>query len=213
MKVLVTGFDPFGGESINPAFEVIKKLPNKIENIQIFKLEVPTVFQKAINVTTGKIKEIEPDVIINIGQAGGRYSITPERIAININDASISDNESNQPKNIPIDNNGPAAYFSTLPIRGIVKEINNIGVPASISNTAGTYVCNNLMYGVLNYIHKNNLDIRAGFIHIPFLHEQVVNKRNIASFSIETLLEGIKAAIIACDKYKLDIDDISGEIC
>ncbi|SHF33655.1 pyroglutamyl-peptidase I . Cysteine peptidase. MEROPS family C15 [Caldanaerobius fijiensis DSM 17918] len=195
MKVLVTGFDPFGGEKVNPAFEVIKRLSSNIAGAEIVKLQVPTVFRKSIDVTIKAIEEEKPDFVLCIGQAGGRFAITVERVAINIDDARIPDNENNQPIDTPIDPEGEPAYFATIPIKAIVEAVKNEGIPAAVSNTAGTYVCNHLLYGVLNYINKNDLNIKAGFIHIPFLPEQVVDKPNMPSMSIETMVKAIEIAI------------------
>ncbi|WP_125154705.1 pyroglutamyl-peptidase I [Clostridium rectalis] len=195
MKILVTGFDPFGGEKVNPAFEVIKKLENTIGSIEIIKLEVPTAFNASIEKACEKIKEINPDAVICIGQAGGRSDITVERVAININDARIADNLKQQPIDTLIDEEGKNAYFATIPIKAIVNEIRKEGIPASVSNTAGTYVCNHLMYGVLNYIHKNSLNTKAGFIHIPYLTQQVIDKANTPSMSLENMVVAIKTAL------------------
>lgn len=195
MKVLVTGFDPFGGEKVNPAFEVIKRLSSNIAGAEVVKLQVPTVFRKSIDVTIKAIEAEKPDFVLCIGQAGGRFAITVERVAINIDDARIPDNENNQPIDMPIDPEGEPAYFATIPIKEIVEAIKNEGIPAAVSNTAGTFVCNHLLYGVLNYINKNDLNIKAGFIHIPFLPEQVVDKTNMPSMSIDTMVKAIEIAI------------------
>lgn len=195
MKVLVTGFEPFGGEKINPSYEVIKSLPDLICEAEIYKTQIPTVFNKSVNVLIKKIEKVKPDIVIMIGQAGGRHNITVERIAINVNDARIEDNEKNKPEDEAIDEEGLPAYFCTLPIKKIVEEIKKVDIPAAISNTAGTFVCNNLVYGALNYIHKNNLKIKAGFIHIPYLPQQVIDKPDTPSMSLENMKKGILKAI------------------
>ncbi len=195
MKILVTGFDPFGGEHINPAFEVIKALPDTIRGAEIVKLEVPTVFEKSIQTVADKIDEVRPDAVLCIGQAGGRFGITPERVAINVDDARIADNEGNQPLNRVIREDGDKAYFSTLPIKRMTQAVIEAGIPAQVSNTAGTFVCNHLMYGVLYHIAKHNYSMKAGFVHIPFLLEQVTAKPNTPGFSQETLVKGIMEAL------------------
>ncbi|WP_434630677.1 pyroglutamyl-peptidase I [Thermoanaerobacterium thermosaccharolyticum] len=195
MKILVTGFDPFGGEKINPAYEIIKRLSDLIDGAEIIKLQVPTVFNKSIKVVTQKIAEEKPDVVLCLGQAGGRYTVTVERVAINIDDARIPDNENNQPIDSLIDPDGEPAYFSTIPIKKIVNAMKMNKIPAEISNTAGTFVCNHLLYGVLNYIYKNKLNTKAGFIHIPFLPEQVVDKPNTPSMDLNILVNAINVAI------------------
>ncbi len=197
MKILVTGFDPFGGEKVNPAFEVLKKLRKNIAGAKIFLLEVPTVFGESISKVISAIEEQKPDVVLMIGQAGGRYEVTVERIGINIDDARIPDNKQNQPIDKPIDPEGPAAYFVTLPIKDMVQAIREAGVPASVSNSAGTFVCNHLLYGVLHYLAKNAPQIKAGFIHIPFLIEQAIGKTNMPSMGLNTMVTAIEAAITA----------------
>ena len=160
MKVLITGFDPFGGECINPALEAVKMIPENIEGAQVIKLEIPTVFRKSIEKIEEKIEEINPDVVISIGQAGGRFGVTPERVAINMDDARIEDNEGNQPIDVSIYEDGESAYFSNLPIKAMVKEMVDNGIPASVSNTAGTFVCNHVMYGVLYLVNKKYKNTR-----------------------------------------------------
>ncbi|WP_394011708.1 pyroglutamyl-peptidase I [Anaerococcus cruorum] len=200
MKILVTGFDPFGGEPTNPAIESVKRIDDNIEGAEIIKLEIPTVFHKAADVVEAKIKEVNPDVVLSIGQAGGRYGITVERVAINEDDARIEDNEGNQPIDVAIREDGAPAYFSTLPIKAMVEEIKKENLPASVSNTAGTFVCNHIMYQDL-YLAEKYGNIKAGFIHVPFLTEQVVDKKDTASMSLEDIVKGLNAAIRAIVKY------------
>jgi len=197
MKILVTGFDPFGGEKVNPAFEVLKKLKKNIAGAKITLLEVPTVFSESVAKVIAAIEKQKPDVVLMIGQAGGRYEVTVERIGINIDDARIPDNKNNQPIDKPIDPEGPAAYFVTVPIKDMVQAIRKSGVPASVSNTAGTFVCNHLLYGVLHYLAKNAPHIKAGFIHIPLLIEQAIGKTNMPSMGLTTMVTAIEAAITA----------------
>ena len=206
MKILVTGFDPFGGEPTNPAIESVKRIDDNIEGAEIIKLEIPTVFYKAADVVEAKIKEINPDVVLSIGQAGGRYGITVERVAINEDDARIEDNEGNQPIDVAIREDGAPAYFSTLPIKAMVEEIKKENLPASVSNTAGTFVCNHIMYQDL-YLAEKYGNIKAGFIHVPFLTEQVVDKKDTASMSLEDIVRGLNAAIRAIVKYN-DKEDL-----
>lgn len=195
MKILITAFEPFGGEKVNPALEAMKLLPDKIGEAQILKLELPTVFKKSIEKVWQHIDEYEPDIVISLGQAGGRACISIERVAINIDDTTMADNEGNMPVDQPIFKDGENAYFSNLPIKNMVEDIKKAGIPANISNTAGTYVCNHVMYGILYKIHKERLNIKAGFIHVPFIPEQVVNKPERASMSLENI---VKAVEIAC---------------
>ena len=212
MKVLITGFDPFGSETINPAFEAIKLLPNKILNSHIIKLELPTVFNKSIMLLENKITEINPDIIICVGQAGGRTGITVERVAINIDDARIKDNEGNQPIDKVIFKNGKNAYFSNLPIKAIVDNIKKNKLPASVSNSAGTFVCNHIMYGLLHLINTKFKNKKGGFIHVPYIPEQVLNKANTPSMSLENISKSLLIATETSLTIKKDIKTIEGSI-
>ena len=202
MKILVTGFDPFGGEKVNPALEAVKSLPSEIHGAEIHWVEIPTVFYRSAEVLEAEIVRFQPDAVLCIGQAGGRASLTPERVAINQDDARIPDNQGNQPIDTPIRLDGQAAYFSTLPIKAMVQAIKEEGLPATVSNTAGTFVCNHLMYQALYLADKKFPNMRAGFMHIPYMTEQVINKPNIASMNLTDIVRGIEAAIGAIVDYK-----------
>lgn len=212
MKILLTGFDPFGGETINPAWEAVKMVQNQIDDIEIVKLKVPTVFYKSIAKVAEVLEREKPDAVLCIGQAGGRYDLTLERVAININDARIPDNEGQQPIDIPVFEDGAAAYFSTLPVKAMVKAIRHAGVPASVSNTAGTFVCNHLMYGVLYTLEKKYPGVRGGFMHVPFITSQIVHRFPSApSLSIEDIVKGIEAALRAIALNSHDIQTVEGK--
>ena len=202
MKILVTGFDPFGGEKVNPALEAVKLLPKEIHGAEVHWVAIPTVFYQSAEVLEAEIVRYQPDVVLCIGQAGGRASLTPERVAINQDDARIPDNQGNQPIDEPIRMDGEAAYFSTLPIKAMVKSIKSEGLPAAVSNTAGTFVCNHLMYQALYLVDKKFPQMRAGFMHIPYMTEQVLNKPNTASMCLTDIVRGIEAAIGAIIDYK-----------
>ena len=202
MKILVTGFDPFGGEKVNPALEAVKSLPSEIHGAEIHWVAIPTVFYQSAEVLETAIVRYQPDAVLCIGQAGGRASLTPERVAINQDDARIPDNQGNQPIDTPIRLDGQAAYFSTLPIKAMVQAIKEEGLPATVSNTAGTFVCNHLMYQALYLADKKFPNMRAGFMHIPYMTEQVVNKPNTASMNLTDIVRGIEAAIGAIVDYK-----------
>jgi pyroglutamyl-peptidase len=195
MKILVTGFEPFAGETKNPSLEAIHQLPDKIENTKIVKASIPTVFRKSIETLKECLEKEKPDVVISVGQAGGRSEITIERVAINVDDASIPDNEGNLPKDQVIFEDGENAYFSNLPIKKIVETIKECKIPASISNSAGTYVCNHLMYSLLYFINKKYKNVRGGFIHVPYLPEQVLNKKNVPSMSLDNIVLALKCTI------------------
>jgi len=212
MKILVTGFDPFGGEKVNPSIEAVKRLPDTIAGADIIKVELPTVFGKSIKKLEEVLERENPDITICVGQAGGRNRISVERVAINISDGRIPDNEGYQPIDEPIFEDGENAYFSNLPIKAMVKEMNDKNIPAEVSNTAGTYVCNHIMYGLLYNINKKYPNMKGGFIHIPFLPEQVIDKKDSPSMSLDLIVKGLEVAIEAAIKYDKDIKVIGGEI-
>lgn len=213
MKILITGFDPFGGESINPAEEAVKRLKDEINGAKIIKLTIPTVREKSLKAIEEAIQNHNPDIVISIGQAGGRFDITPERIAINIDDFRITDNEGNQPTDEPVRTDGEIAYVTSLPVKAMVEHMKENGVPASVSYTAGTFVCNHVMYGVLYMIDKRYPNIKGGFIHIPYTTSQVIDKRNMPYMSLDEIVKGLELAIEACTMYKEDRSISGGEIC
>jgi len=212
-KILITGFDPFGGEKINPAYEAVKKIPGMIAGAEVIKLEVPTVFGASIDAVTEAIDAHQPDIVLCVGQAGGRFEMTPERVAINIDDARIPDNAGNQPLNVEIKHDGAPAYFSTLPVKAMVEAIKAAGVPASLSNTAGTFVCNHIMYGVLYHLatHEEYAHVVGGFMHVPFLPEQVLNRPNTPSLSLDQMAVAIEAALVAAVTNEHDVEVVAGK--
>lgn len=191
-KLLITGFDPFGSESINPAWEAVKLLPDAIRDYELTKLEIPTVFGVAAQTVIDKAEELNPDVIISVGQAGGRASVTPEMVGINLRFATLPDNMGAVPCDIPIIEGGPAAYFSTLPVRAMAKAICDAGLPGAVSYSAGSFVCNDVLYSVLHRFAGTS--VRAGFIHVPFLPEQTTDK---PSLSLDKTVAALCAAITA----------------
>jgi len=212
MKILVTGFDPFGGEKVNPAYEAVKILPDIIAGADIVKLQIPTVFWKCDKIVEKAINELNPDVVLSIGQAGGRFDISVERVAINLADGRIPDNEGVQPIDQVIRQDGENAYFATVPVKAMVEKIRSRGIPASVSYTAGSYVCNFIMYCVL-YMTKNRPAMRAGFIHVPFMPAQAVGKpNNTPTMSIETMASAIEAAIEAIVEQSSDLKTAEGAI-
>ncbi|MFJ7976966.1 pyroglutamyl-peptidase I [Peribacillus sp. NPDC096379] len=211
-KVLVTGFDPFGKDTINPALEAVKQLEGVIiDDVEIVTQVVPTVFHDSIKAAIKAIESYKPDVVICVGQAGGRTQITPERIAINVDDARIPDNQKKQPIDEPISEDGPAAYWSTLPIKRMVHQMRKDGVPASVSNTAGTFVCNHLFYGLMHYLTNHAPQIRGGFIHIPYIPEQTIENGS-PSLSLDVIVRGLKTAAVIAATEKEDIREIGGTI-
>jgi pyroglutamyl-peptidase len=196
MRILLTGFDPFGGEKINPAFEAVKLVQDRIADSDIIKLEIPTVIGKCDKLVAQMVREKKPDVVLSIGQAGGRFDISVERVAVNIIDARIPDNEGNQPFDQQIRKDGENAYFATIPVKAIAERIKSKGLPASVSYTAGTYVCNYIMYCELYMAATEFPKLRCGFIHVPFSTSQAINKPTpVPTMSIENMTLAIEAAI------------------
>ena len=199
MKILVTGFDPFAQDTINPSWEVVKRLAKTIDSAQIVPLMLPTSAYTSLERIKEALRLHQPDVILSIGQAKGRTAISVERIGININDFRIPDNNGKQYVQMPIFDDGPDAYFSDLPIYAMVKEIRKAGLPAEISNTAGTFVCNHVLYGVRYILAHTYPAKRSGFIHIPCLKEQATG--TMPYMELSDMIKGITAAIraIACE--------------
>ena len=168
--ILITGFDSFNGAGTNPSWEAVKQLPDTLGDFVLCKLQLPTLYRRAAEILTKKAAEIQPAVIISVGQAGGRDAVTPERIAVNIRDSRTADNSGLILSGERIDPLGPAAYFTTLPVEAMAAAIRDAGIPAAVSNTAGTFVCNDVMYSLLH--HYRDSSVRVGFIHVPYLPEQ-----------------------------------------
>ena len=168
--LLITGFDPFGGQNVNPAWEAVKLLPDTIGEYELCKLNIPTVFSLAARMVLENAAEVQPQVILCVGQAGGRSAVTPERIAINVRTARIPDNQGYQPQEEPVVPGGPDGIFATVPVTAMTRAISDAGLPAAVSNTAGTFVCNDVLYTLLH--HYAGSEVRVGFIHVPWLPEQ-----------------------------------------
>ena len=190
-KLLITGFDPFGGATVNPAWEAVKLLPARIGDFEVHKLEIPTVFGLAPETVLKAAAEIQPQFILCIGQAGGRAAVTPERIAVNIRDAKICDNAGNQPVGAFVVPDGPAAYFATAPVMEMAAAICEAGLPGAVSNSAGAFVCNDTLYCLLH--RYADADVKVGFIHVPYLPEQ-----GSPSLPIEKTAAALEAAIKVC---------------
>ena len=194
MKILLTAFDAFGGETINPALKAVS-LVKAPEGAELVKLEVPTVFGTSVDVVAAAMEREQPDAVVCVGQAGGRSCITPERVAINLMDAGIADNEGNLPVDLPVVPGGENALFSTLPVKAIVAAIQAADIPAQLSCSAGTFVCNQLLYGVLNLCQEQFPNTLAGFIHVPFLPEQTVDRPEMPSLPLASIVTALEAAL------------------
>lgn len=211
MKILITGFTPFNGETINPALEILEKLPIEIDGHEICTQVVPTVFGKSIRVLKEALEKELPQVVICIGQAGGEAALRLEKVAINLDEARIPDNEGNQPIDSPIVEGGHKAYFSNLPLKAMKKSLHEAGIPATISYTAGTFVCNHLFYGLMDAI-KDKPGLRGGFVHVPYVPEQVVDKPGTAHMSLNMMVDGITKIISLAAKLESDIQEAGGNL-
>ena len=195
MKILVTAFEPFDKEPINPTMMMLERLSSDFGGHEIIKQVLPTTFGESAEIALARIAEFEPDAVLCLGQAGGRAAMTLERVAINVNDATIPDNAGAQPVDEPVVPDGPVAYFSTLPNKAIVSAMREAGIPAAISNSAGTYVCNQILYAVLHFIAENSLPAKAGFMHAPYLPVQVAGKPNMPSMNLDDMVRALEIAI------------------
>ena len=194
-RILLTGFDPFGGESINPSWEAVRTFDGRrIGGHRIVARQLPTEFAGSLRVLKAAVREIRPVILLGVGQAGGRTQLSIERVAINVQDARIADNAGAQPVDEPVIADGPAAYFSTLPIKAMLAALHAKGLPAEISQTAGTYVCNHIAYAMLHLASKK-CGVRAGFIHIPYLPEQAAYLRGAASMAQAEVIRGLEVAL------------------
>lgn len=194
-KLLITGFDPFGGETINPSWEAVSRLEDRIGAYEVIKMQIPTVFGKAFECVFEAAERIKPDCILCVGQAGGRKGVTPEVIGINLREAGIADNEGNRIVNEPIIKDGPAAYFSTVPVRAMAQKMKDADLPAALSYSAGAFVCNDVLYSLLHRYRDTNT--RVGFIHVPYLPEQA--KENVPSLTLDRIVFALQKAIEALD--------------
>lgn len=188
-KLLLTGFDPFDGEVINPSREAIREMPLTVNNYALIKLCLPVAFGEAAKNVITVAEDTCPEVILCVGQAGGRAAITPEMVGINLRHAKNPDCRGNRPQDEPIIEGGADAYFSTLPVRKIADAIRAAGLPSQVSYSAGAYVCNDVLYTLL--AHYANTNVRVGFIHVPYCTEQ----RKEPCMDVESIVKGLCVAI------------------
>ncbi len=195
-KLLITGFDPFDGATVNPSWEAVKCLPDQIVDWQLTKVEIPTVYGLAAKTVLGIAQELQPDAIICVGQAGGREAVTPEVYGVNLQHARIADNVDNRPLARPIIQGAPASYSATVPVRDMVRAVRALGLPCRASYSAGRFVCNDLLYALLH--HYCGTNTKVGFIHIPYLPEQA--KEGVPSLPLESATDALCSAIKAIKK-------------
>jgi pyroglutamyl-peptidase len=211
MTVLLTGFEPFGGEAINPAWEIARALDGQaLGGARVVARQLPCVFGGALSALDAALVEWRPRLVLALGQAGGRSDLSLERVAINVDDARIADNAGQQPIDVPIVAGGPAAYFSTLPIKAIVAGLRAAGLPASVSQTAGTFVCNHLFYGLQHRLAGSG--VRSGFLHIPYLPEQAARHPGQPSMALASMVEGVRLTLQLALQHTQDLRETGGAI-
>lgn len=203
MKILVTGFQPFGGESVNPAYEAVRRLPAQIAGADIASAEIPVVYKKGPAAVEAAIDAEKPDMVLCVGQAGGRAQITPEFVGINYANFRIPDNEGFQPLATKLEEDGPDAYFATIPVQAMADAAQQAGIPAGVSYTAGTYCCNEVLYSLLYALDHRHPGVRGGFVHVPYLDSQAANlKAGTPSMSLERIIEGLTLMIAAMVEHE-----------
>ncbi|MFZ6849122.1 pyroglutamyl-peptidase I [Undibacterium sp. RuRC25W] len=211
-KILLTGFAPFGAETTNPSWDAVVMLDDSmLEGTHIISVQLPCEFDVSLAVLEKAIEQHRPEIVLCLGQAGGRADMTVERVAININDARIPDNGGRQPIDTPVAEQGPVGYFSTLPIKALVQALRDKGIPASVSHTAGTYVCNHVFYGLMHMLSRYPQVRAAGFVHVPYSPDQAAAYPGTASMAISTMTEAIRVMITITLRTTQDLR-ISGGI-
>ncbi len=212
MKALVTGFEPFGGDKVNPSWLAVSRLKRKIGSLAVHTAELPTSFGRSVVELRRRIDAVKPDIVLCVGLAGGRSELCLERVAINVRDARIRDNDGEQPIDLPVVKHGPAAHFATLPIKACVAEMRRAGLPAAVSNTAGTFVCNSIFYALMDAIGSASRPIRGGFLHVPYAPEQVAAIGNAPSMSVDDIARGIGIILDVSAARTADILTAEGRI-
>jgi pyroglutamyl-peptidase len=214
MKALVTGFEPFGADAINPSREAVLRLPALLGDLAIETRILPTVFGRAIAALEDALVTTRPDIVLCAGLAGGRAELSLERVAINVNDARIPDNDGQQPIDCPIAAGGPTAYFTGLPVKAAVRALREAGLPAIVSNTAGTFVCNHVFYGLMHLVASRRLPLRGGFLHVPYLPEQAANFGGVQvpSMALADIARGIEIILRVAAARTGDIATPEGAI-
>jgi pyroglutamyl-peptidase len=212
MRALVTGFDAFGGEKVNPSSMAVSRLRRRTGNLTIHTAVLPTSYARSAIALRGAIHEMRPDIVLCVGQAGGRSELSLERVAINIQDARIRDNDGKQPIDRPVVREGPAAYFSSLPIKACVAELRRAGLPAAVSNSAGTFVCNHIFYALMDMAGRHGLSFRGGFLHIPYLPEQAARLGDQPSMSVDDIVRAIEIVLTVSAARTSDVRTAEGRL-
>ncbi|WP_211442475.1 pyroglutamyl-peptidase I [Collimonas humicola] len=211
--ILLTGFEPFEQEPLNPSWEAVRALEGwQCEGARVVARQLPCVFGTALQALDELLAEFKPMLVLCVGQAGGRSQLSLERIAINVDDARIADNAGRQPIDQPICGDGPAAYFSTLPIKGMVKAMRAAGAPAEVSQTAGTFVCNHVFYGLMHSLAQRAPAVRGGFLHIPYIPSQAARHPGQPSLALDTVIDGLRAALQSAMTLQQDVLEGGGQL-
>lgn len=218
-RVLVTGFEPFGGDPVNPSLEAIRCLADDPPpaGIELATRALPVVYGDALVALRDAIEQHDPDVVVATGLAGGRCGVTPEKVAVNLDDAPAPDNAGGSPVDRPIVADGPTAYFSTLPVKAIVAAMRDAGIPASVSHTAGTYVCNHVFYGLMHLLATERPGTRGGFVHVPYANEQIAARGDAASaqqpsLALATITQAVRIAVATSVTEDVDLHTRAGAI-
>ena len=214
MKVLLTGFEPFDRETVNPSWEAVRALDGwRVGGAVVHARRIPCVFGTALRALDAAIDELQPQLVVAVGQAGGRSELMPERVAINVDDGRIGDNAGHQPIDQPVVAGAPAAYFSTLPIKAMVRDLRAAGIPAAVSNSAGTFVCNHLFFGLMHRAATRPVPgMRAGFLHVPYLPEQAARLPGQPSMALATMVAGLRVALATALAVREDIRETGGRL-
>jgi len=212
MKALVTCFDPFGGDEINPSSLAVGKLKKRIGGVLVHTATLPTSYARSAGVLRTAIEKTGPDIVLCVGQAGGRTELCLERVAINVQDARIRDNDGKQPIDKPVVQDGPAAHFATLPIKACVAAMRQAGLPAAVSNTAGTFVCNHIFYALMDIAASHPVLMRGGFLHIPYVPEQAARLGGAPSMAVDDIVRGIEIILEVSAARTSDLHTAEGRI-
>ena len=212
MKALVTGFEPFGGDAINPSSLAVGRLKQQYGSVIVHTATLPCSFERSTRVLQDVIEKVTPDIVLCVGLAGGRSELCLERVGINVQDARIRDNDGKQPIDKPVVEGGPAAHFATLPIKACVAAMRQAGLAAAVSNTAGTFVCNHILYALMDIAGRHPTLLRGGFLHVPYAPEQIAKVGSAPSMSIADVTRGIEIILEVSAARTTDIHTAEGKV-
>ncbi|MFO1161237.1 MAG: pyroglutamyl-peptidase I [Reyranellaceae bacterium] len=212
MKALVTGFEPFGGDGINPSSLAVDRLEKRYGSVVVHTATLPCSFGRSAGALREALDEVKPDIVLCVGLAGGRSELCLERVAINVQDARIRDNDGKQPIDKPVVDGGPAAHFATLPVKACVAAMRRAGLAAAVSNTAGTFVCNHIFYALMDFAAQGSTSLRGGFLHVPYAPEQIARVGTAPSMAIADVARGIEIILEVSASRTTDMHTAEGRI-